>query len=161
MYIAIQLIDMKKYTIIISIILVLITAGHASSERRSSILNVSATVLPYVKYSVQHQKGSVEVTEEDIERGYLNIGDALTLNVKTNSINGYILNLIIDDTVIKGFTLINNNIAYNISGSGGEVHMPYQGKNYLTKEFSLRLYLLKETKPGTYSLPMAIAAYPI
>jgi hypothetical protein len=152
---------MKKYTIIISIIFILISAGHASSETTSSILNVSATVLPYVKYSVQNQKGSFEVTEEDIDRGYLDISDALTINVKTNSINGYILNLYIDDTVITGFTLVNNNASYNISGPGGEVHMPYQGKNYFTKQFSFRLYFLKETKPGTYSLPMAVAAYPI
>jgi hypothetical protein len=142
----------------IAIISLIITIGYAYAGTEKATIYVNVTVLPAVKYSILEQKNTITITQEDINKGYLDVKKAVTLSIKTNSTNGYLLLFSFNDTLLKELMVSDSGNTYRLYNSGGEIHMPYEGKNYVTKELNLRLYLLTDAQPGTYQLPVAIMA---
>jgi hypothetical protein len=147
---------MKILTTIITILVLSIAAAGAFCADKSSTLLVSANVLPAAKYEILHQEDSYTVTVADIDKGYIDIGNALTYSVWTNSRNGYLLTFAFDNRSIKEIKIIDTHNSYLISNNYQEVHMPHPGMKYVTKELYMRLFLLTDTKPGTYQMPLAM-----
>lgn len=147
---------MKIITAIITILVLNIAATGAFCAEKSSTLLVSANVVPAAKYEILHQEDSYTVTVADIDKGYIDISNALRYSVWTNSRNGYLLTFAFDNRSIKEIKMIDTHNSYLISHNYQEVHMPHPGMKYETKELGLRLFLMADTKPGTYQMPLAI-----
>ncbi len=148
---------MKKLIIIsLAIIISFITAHSAFAETSSHMIHVSARVSPYIKHSILHQNDHIVLTSADIDRGYIDVNRGIALSLKTNSKNGYLLVFAANSSFLNNATVYNENNTYNVSGSGGEVHMPYPGKHYVTKELSFRFHLSATVEPGTYAWPLAL-----
>lgn len=147
---------MKKALSIIAIIfLMVMTAGYTFAGSKTAIMHVRVSVLPIAKYTILHQESNFIVTKADIDKGYVDVRKAMTLSIKTNSTNGYLLMFSVGSGHFKGLTVFEGNNTHKLSKSGGEVHMPYQ-KNYVTKELSFRFHLSSDAKPGTYQWPVAL-----
>jgi hypothetical protein len=145
---------MRKLLTIIAGILILLNTGDAFAGVNTT-LEVTATVLPVVKYSILHKESRLIVTQEDLDRGYIDIQRALIFSVKTNSFDGYLLTFSVGSDIFSGLTVVNENNVYKLSGSEFEIHMPFQGMNYITKELNIRFHLLSDAKPGTYEWPLS------
>ncbi|MBI5663945.1 MAG: hypothetical protein HZC49_02470 [Nitrospirae bacterium] len=131
------------------------TAGYCTESNGS--MHVSASVTPAVKYQVLHREASYTVSKADIEKGYIDISNALVLSVWTNSPNGYLLSIAFDKSHIKEIKIIDRYSSYLISSGFQEIHMPHHGMRYQAKEINMRLYLLADTKPGSYQVPVAVS----
>ncbi len=136
-------------------------APYAASETDIASLNARARVLPYIKYDIKHQEVSLTITQNDIDRGYKDISNATIFSVKTNSLNGYVVNFFIGGNFIHEVSLSDGSNDFSLSEFGGEVHFVYSGINYVTKELSFRFTLMADTKPGTYGWPVSFIASPI
>ncbi|MBI5408432.1 MAG: hypothetical protein HZA14_03595 [Nitrospirae bacterium] len=142
---------------IILISCVTLAAGAAAfSENRKGNLQIMTDVRPAINYVIHHQAQDVTVTQEDIEKGYVDIQKAFVYSISTNSNNGHLLLFAYDGNYVKAITLFDEKNTYLISESDNELHVPYQGSDYITKEWTFRLHLLSDLKPGTYKLPVAV-----
>jgi hypothetical protein len=140
----------------IAIIILILTAGLASADTKSAILQAYVRVLPVIKHTILHQETEFTITEADITKGYVDVPNAIVLSVKTNSSNGYLLLFSVGGGFFNELIVYDGDNTYILSEAGGELHMPYQGMDYVIKELSLRFRLLPDAKPGTYPLPVAI-----
>ncbi len=147
---------MKIITAIITILVFNIAATGAFCADKSSTLLVSADVVPATKYEILHLEDSYTVTAADIDKGYIDISNALRYSVWTNSRNGYLVTFAFDNRSIKEIKMIDTHNSYLISNNYQEVHMPHPGMKYVTKELNMRFFLLTDTKPGTYQMPLAM-----
>ncbi len=128
----------------------------ADAGSRKDVLNTMTRVVPVVKYNIIHQAESLEITVDDIKKGYVDINNALVISVKTNSDNGCLVAFFFDEDYIKGLTVIDNNNPYNVTASGDEIHMPYKADGTKARELKIRFYLLKGAKPGKYLRPFNV-----
>lgn len=146
----------NKLSIIAIISFMLITAGDALAGSNTALMNIRTRVLPIAKHTIIHQKNNLIITRADIERGYVDVQRAMILSIKTNSTNGYLLGFSVVNDLFRELRVLDGNNTYTVSRSGGEVHMPYEGMNYVRKELSFRFYLFEDAKPGTYYWPVAL-----
>lgn len=151
----------RSIGILLVIFLVLLANGESFSASKSAMLRASASVLPYVKYDVLHQEGSLSITQQDIEKGYIEVSRATVLSVKTNSFNGYLMNFFVAENLFSNVTLREGNSTYSFSESGGEVHFPFHGRDYAKKSFTFKFDLRADAKPGTYHWPVAFVISPM
>src|SRR5688500_6417304 len=70
---------------------VLFIAPILRAESEEGTMSVSATVVASARLTVESQPLSVDVTAEDIERGYVELDAPILLSVRTNSRRGYLL----------------------------------------------------------------------
>ena len=162
MKVAIVHINMNKVIgFLLIIILVLLANGESFAASKSAVLSVSTSVLPYVKYDVLHQEGSLTITSHDIERGYIEVSRATVLSVKTNSFNGYLMNFFVAENLFSNVTLREGNNMYSFSETDGEVHFPSHDRHYAEKIFTFKFDLRADTKPGTYQWPVAFMISPM
>ena len=88
----IYLMKMKTFSgIILIIILQIMLAAYATAGTDKAAINASVRVLPYVNYDINHQEVNLTITQQDIDRGYAEISNATVFSVKTNSLNGYVI----------------------------------------------------------------------
>ncbi len=146
----------NKLSIIAIISFMLITAGDALAGSSTALMNIRTWVLPIAKHTIVHQKNNLIITQADIERGYVDARRAMILSIKTNSTNGYLLGFSVVSGFFRELRVLDGNNTYTVSRLGGEVHIPYEGMNYITKELSFRFYLFENAKPGTYRWPVAL-----
>ncbi len=145
--------------------LILFIAASLSNEAlggtKMELFNATTKVIPVVKYEFLYQQNNLVITSADIERGFIDINNGVIINVKTNSLNGYMLNIAFDSTLFNEIIISDENISSPVKEGFGELHMPFHGKSYLTKELTFRFYFSANTEPGTYQWPVAIAAIAI
>jgi hypothetical protein len=149
---------MKKALGIAAIILLTMTsmAENVLACKTSALLQVHTQVLPFAKHAVLHQESNFTITEEDVNRGYVDIQKAMVISVKTNSSNGYMVLFSVGGDLFDRLTILDSLNTYHLSASGGEIHMPSQGMRSETKDLSFRFNLSPETKPGTYQWPVGV-----
>ncbi len=130
--------------------------SFAGSSKTS--ITVSATVLARVSQSLIHQEPTVNVTEDDIQKGFVEVLSGTILQVKSNVRNGYALifegvNELFSEVWVtdKGRTTV-------LSPNGGFIHQAGTGSNVEVKNLTYKFHLKKDTRPGTYPWPLRIRA---
>jgi hypothetical protein len=145
---------------ILSLALIMLFMGLAIGDTlaasKKTSLEIRARVLPFAEYSILHQEGSLVVTQADIDRGYVDIQRAMVFSMKTNNVNGYMLGFFVDSGPFSGITVFDGSSTHMLSGSGGEVMMPYEGMHSVTKELNVRVHLAADAQPDTYQWPVAL-----
>ena len=82
-----------------------------ASSGSSALLQVRATIRPWIKFAATQQVSNYRVTEADIHRGFIDLPGALKLNVQTN---------------------IGEAIRFDISSNGPEQILAHEGGSALT-----------------------------
>jgi hypothetical protein len=151
------LMNMKTFIgIILIIISPMMMASFAAAGTDNTSIHASARVLPYLQYDINHQAVNLTITQQDIDRGFIEVKKAISYSIRTNSRNGHLLVYSADNSLFKEILLLGNHYSHAMSGSWGEIHMPYQGNHYFTSELGFRFNLSANFKPGTYNWPVAI-----
>ena len=65
----------------------ILLAANPTFAATSARLQVSATVLPFVSFNASQHVTAYQVTSDDMKRGYIDLPNAITVNIKTN-LNG-------------------------------------------------------------------------
>ncbi|HBH60697.1 MAG TPA: hypothetical protein DDX85_02925 [Nitrospiraceae bacterium] len=142
----------KIITFIIVFYLLNITDIDAASD--ISHVNVSAEVLPVVRYEIIHQEKNLFITEKDITKGYIDVHNAVIFTVRTNSRNGYVLTFFVGANLFNEVKVFCDSISADIHDTNNEVHMVFEGMKYVKKELSFRFYISDILRPGRYDWPV-------
>jgi hypothetical protein len=118
---------------------------------------VSATVLARAVVSVAGAPATIDVTADDLARGYVDAGP-VTVRVKTNSRRGYLLQANNIGDVFSRIELTNAALAMDVVQESW-IERPYvAGGDVVT--FRARLHLAAGASAGTYAVPVAFSASP-
>jgi hypothetical protein len=150
--------DMRKIVGISIMIAVMLTGSYGLSLAGSkATITVSANVMASISQTVFHQESKLNVTEEDVKRGFIEINSATILQVKTNERRGYVLFFEGGNDIIKEVWVKDKVRTIVLSSNGGLVHQPYSG-NLELKDLSYKLLLKENIQPGLYSWPLRVRA---
>ena len=139
--------------------LILVLPSVALAESASTSMQVSVTVLARALVTVDSQPASIEVTESDIERGYVDVAEPIVVRVRTNSRRGYLLSLANASDVFSAVEVSFADTSMRTSHESW-IQRPYvPGGEALS--LKTRLFLSRNTPPGTHALPIALSATPI
>ncbi|HEX4523394.1 MAG TPA: hypothetical protein VH704_07730 [Casimicrobiaceae bacterium] len=123
----------------------------------SSTMKVTANVLPYLRLQVLKQASSLNVTPEDVARGYVDVPAATDLMAKTNDRNGFSLSFDARSNVFRKAQITGLAHGLELGAEGGLVHQPFTGKQMLMR-LSYRFFLAPEVAPGSYPWPLQISS---
>jgi hypothetical protein len=155
--------ELKPRRILASIALAAAFALCASPETAraasvgSSTMKVTANVLPYLRLQVLKQVSTLNVTPEDIARGYVDVPAATDLMAKTNDRNGFSLSFDPRSNVFRKAQVTGLAGGLELGPEGGMVHQPFTGKQMLMR-LSYRFFLAPEVAPGSYPWPLLISS---
>lgn len=143
------------------LLLVLVAAIAGSpllAESRTATMNVSVTVIGRAIVTASDQPDIV-VTQEDLNRGYVEVAVPYVLTVRTNSRRGYILRVVNTEPAFRSAQLTAGNLTMNVS-SESIIARPYQpGADSLV--LNVRLILNPAAQAGRYAFPIAVDATPM
>ena len=132
-------------------------ARAASGGFGSSTMKVSATVLPYLRLQVLKQAPTLNVTPEDVVRGYIDVPAATDLMAKTNDRNGFSLSFDARSNVFRKAQVTGLVNGLELGPDGGMTHQPFTG-NQMLMRLSYRFFLAPEVAPGSYPWPLQISS---
>jgi hypothetical protein len=124
--------------------------GIARAETTSATPQVSAVVLPHVR--LQQDTAPVDITAADIQRGYRDVARRYVL--RTNAPERVMLQLNPRLGLTAGIDIDGLQAPMHMADAGLEVSQPF------AREFTLtyRLWFDGAAQPGTYPLPVQVAA---
>ena len=146
---------MKSLTVVCAILMIFTLSSSPSLAASSAVLQVSATIRPWVTFSAVQHLHSYRVTSADIQRGYVDLAGSITLEIKTN---------------------INRDISVKFSSEGGErvLFRESAGGSFFENEYRLypdrrspmevvsrkidsRIMLTNNSKEGEYPLTVSMS----
>jgi hypothetical protein len=149
----------EKLGLILSIMAITVSfSGLTFAESTKATIMVSATVVPRLSQSIIHQEPTVNVTEGDLKKGFIEIPSGTILQIKTNARNGYALLFEGSNELFKEVLVRDKGRSIALSPNGGLVHQPYSGSNIEVKDLSYKLQLKEDIQPGAYPFPFRVKA---
>ena len=146
---------LRTILLLIATFVILAVPGYADSA--SATMAISVQVIGRTLLTVGQQPASVEVTQSDIQRGYIDVPAAVAFQVRSNARDGYSL---LFEPVSGPFaqakvTWENSTAAVGADGSW-LTHGYQQGT--MAGRLDVRLVLAPDATPGSYSWPVRFAA---
>lgn len=135
-----------------------VQAGEVSAE-----LRVSATVVARTIAEVQTAPVSLEITPDDVRRGWAEAQHPSRVRIRTNDRNGYRLAFHVSGVPVRAIEVggLGHDSAVGIHHGEGWVTRPYPGQVDTTVELTIRFVLDADAVPGVYTWPVSIQASPI
>lgn len=130
---------------------VALPATASAEGSRSGLIRVSATILSYVKVTGLVNPASLEITAEDLARGYVDVEAGTSLTVVTNSNEGYLVSATADPSTVA-------RVALRVGGIAGadRVRVPSAAFARSLLQVGYRLYLGPGVSAGRHPWPVAI-----
>ncbi|HMC20707.1 MAG TPA: hypothetical protein VKL19_02555 [Thermoanaerobaculia bacterium] len=145
----------KKVTAILLLTATLIAPAYAGST--SAQLSVSVEVVARTILTIDSQPANIEITADDVARGYVDVPQAMLFHVRSNAINGYTVQF---DPMNHPFSRADinwGNTAATVGADGTWLTRPYQ-QGTTPGSLNVRLTLSANASPGSYSWPVRVAA---
>jgi hypothetical protein len=137
----------------------LLTVGLGFAQSSSTNMQVTVQVIARAIVTVDSQPATVDITETDIARGYVDVEAPLQWRGRTNSRNGYLLQVTKSSESFSAVDLAFAGTAMHIAEESW-VQRPYvAGGEVLTVR--ARLVLNGSTQPGRHALPISVSATPL
>ncbi|HUP45027.1 MAG TPA: hypothetical protein VM779_05900 [Thermoanaerobaculia bacterium] len=136
----------------------LLLAASATADDSASVA-VSARVIARVVVDVASQPAEVVVTDADLARGYVEVSEPLAVRVRTNSRDGYLLQVANSSDVFPAIELAFGNTSMTVAGESW-VARPYVPAGELVTA-QIRVRLAPGAEVGRYPLPIQVSASPL
>jgi hypothetical protein len=130
----------------------LVPAGAAHSGAQ---LLLSAVVAKNAQVAVRDHPASIQVSEADITRGYVDIASGPRIEVSTNSREGLLVSFLASGEAVR---------SVHLRGAAGDSILlpgPSRGVAKHRIEPGYRLILAPAARPGTYAWPVQVIATPL
>jgi hypothetical protein len=146
---------MKSWTVIYAILIISILSSTPGLAASSAILQVSATIRPWVTFKAVQNLYSYRVTTADLQRGYVDLAGSITLEVKTN---------IQRDIPVKFSSENGENILFRESAGGSFFENEYRlypdhrsPMEVISLKIDSRIMLTNNSKEGVYPLSVSMS----
>lgn len=138
----------------------LVPAFSARGGSVSASLSVSVVVPARAVLSIESQPAGLEITEADVERGWVEAPGASLVRVRANSPAGWLLEFQPLQGPYRALEVTGLGSTAQVSAAGGWLAQPYAGKTLVTASLGYRFFLSGEARPGLYPWPVALSASP-
>ncbi len=147
----------RKVTAFLLLTSSVLLAAPLSAGSSSGQLNVSVQVIARTILTVDSQPTTIDITSDDIARGYIDVPQAVGFHIRSNAANGYSLQF---EPLGYPFTRGDVNWGSTLATVGSDgtwLPRPYQ-QGTTTGTLSVRLTLAPGTSAGIYPWPVHFAA---
>jgi hypothetical protein len=145
---------MKSSTVVYAILMILFLSGLPALAASSAVLQVSATIRPWVAFKAVQHLYSYRVTTADLQRGYVDLAESITLEIKTN---------IQRDISVKFSSESGERILFRESAGGNFFENEYtlypdrrSPAEAISRKIDSRIMLTTNSKEGVYPLNVAM-----
>lgn len=135
---------------------ILLGEERALAKNNQGLLQVTAWVKPYLQVHFLHQEQAVTVTEEDLQKGYVEIRSASQLSIKTNSPEGVRIVFLPREgpfSEIRVFGLQ----PLVLKGRETAVVFLHLKRGWTALDLSYRFSIPPALQPGSYGWPFSIS----
>lgn len=136
-------------------------ASVASTDQTRGTLGVSATVVPIARLELTTREPELQLTAEDLVRGYIESPQALHLTVYSNSRNGYALDVLPVSPLFSAMSVQGLGTDILLSAEGGTVTQRWSHPQKVSLELRFSFVLAEGLQPGRYEWPVRLAARPL
>lgn len=135
----------------------------ASAETGEMKVTVSATIQKHASLKVLTQPASVVVTAADIARGYVDVPAPASVQVRSNTLDGYLLMFenqgeFMRQTLVKGLA---NDLQIGLAGGGVAQNMAGRGMRQAQLDLGFRFVLAASAQQGIYPWPLRLSVTPL
>ena len=143
---------------LIAAVLILMVPQFVRAEQSSATMNVSVQVLARAIVNVSSAP-SIEVTEADVQRGYIDVAEPLQLHVRTNSRQGYLLQVAKTNESFSTVELSFGNTTMTVSEESWVARPQVSGGELVSAH--MRVRLAPGAIAGRHPLPVQVSATPL
>jgi hypothetical protein len=130
-----------------------------SSYAGSAEVRVTATVKRVLQVTTEYQAGTVQVSQKDMQRGYVDVPAGTVYRVRTNDPRGYLLHFHHMGGPFSAVSISDGARQVELAGMSALVpETSAGGPGGERKEISYRLFLSSEARPGSYPWPLLLEA---
>ncbi len=149
--------NISKLTLLVMVITAYFTSLSFAGSGKATII-VSATVAARISQSIIHQEPTINVTEADIKKGFIEVASGTVLQIKSNTRNGYALFFEGSNELFKEIIVMEKGRTVTLSPQGGFVHQRSSGSQTEVKDLSYKFQLRENIQPGFYPFPFRVKA---
>ncbi len=121
----------------------------------SASIHVSATVLPFVSFNAAQHVATYQVSSEDLRRGYVDLPNAITVNVRTNMSGGV---PVFVDNWGGGRILVKESGTGNFQENSFTLNTAgYRPNSLISKHYDSRIILPADAREGVYPLTISMS----
>lgn len=152
---------MRTRSLALSFLMVVLLSGSTlRGESASGQLVVGARVAPHIRWQVREEPAFLEITEEDIARGFVEV-TAARLRVQTNDPAGFIVMAKVSGDQFASGAVTGLEQPISVGAGGGFLQLPFRGTAVLETELRWRLPLSNQASAGSYPWPLRITLHPL
>jgi hypothetical protein len=142
-----------------SILIALYPSGAGEGVAHFS---VGAFVRPVASLNVRAAPPAINVSANDVARGYVDVANPTQLDVQTNSSEGYVLNVLPRTNLFSQVQVRGLDSRVELGADGGSVVQRWN-QNERRKSLSLtyRFVLQQDVRPGSYPWPLQFGVTPL
>lgn len=137
----------------------LASGGHAAQSRTQ--MSVNATVLPVARLQVTSAPTDIQLSAEDLRRGYIDVPQPTALVVNSNSSDGFALDLMTLSPLATSIIVNGLEADQSLSAEGGTLTQRWQRPQAMRVTLRFRLMLAPGLQAGRYTWPVKLGVRPL
>ncbi len=137
------------------------SCAAASAKDARTSLAVSATVNAVARFDLRSAPAAVRVSQADLGRGFIDIGEPLLLVVHSNSREGFALDLAPLAPLFSSLTVEGLDAPQILGPDGGTIVQRWRAPHEVNLSLRLRLGLAPGLAAGTYPWPLRVSVRPL
>lgn len=146
---------MRHLRVYFAMLIAIILFNSPSQSASSAVMQVSATIRPWVVFNAEQHVYRYSVTTTDIQRGYVDLPGSITVDIKTNISKEISVRF---DSVNSGKILFKESTTQesfeNEYTIRPDIHHPGE---LISKKIDSRVMLAKNIKEGVYELNVSMS----
>jgi len=136
-----------------------ITAGHCAvlgAAEAHSALMVRASVAPVASLEPLSDSPLLSVSALDIERGYVDVGTPMGIRIRSNSPEGYALEVLPLSPLFSTVSIRGLGSEVSLEQDGGTIVQRWQHGGSVSLALTYRFHLRPGVQPGEYPWPLRL-----
>jgi hypothetical protein len=134
-----------------------IVATPTEAAQTSAAMGVSVTVVAHAKMQTVFQETQLNISKDDIARGFVEVEAASRFSVSTNSQTGYLMEFYPVGEIFDSVQIGGLGSPVHIGADGGAIVQRGQLLASFTHELSFRFTLRQDLVPGNYPWPLQLS----
>jgi hypothetical protein len=141
----------------------IVAAGVTAAGARDvhSDFSVSVIVRPMANIEMQSAPSSLDISATDLRRGYVEVMQPTQFTVRSNSPNGYALEVLTVAPLLSSMIVEGLNSDLALGKDGGTIVQRWQKPQAVSLSLKFRFELVPGLSMGTYPWPVRLAVRPL
>jgi hypothetical protein len=142
-------------------LLCLCASAALNAGETRAVLNVAVTIPPVSRLEVVSQAKNVQITVQDLQRGYVDLSEPTLVNVYSNARDGYALEVLPMSPVIRAIAVRGLGNEADLGPEGGRIIERWEHPQTTSLSLTFRLALAPGAVAGIYPWPLHLAIGPV